>query len=185
MSQFQMTGTKSVPSVLRAEQFVGVAEVGMNYFHGFPSNVKFSGPAAYLPATQFGAIVSSAFSTQDEGFGTRFSWGYRLVGRLEYSNLLFGGTVSPRVAFAHDVSGVGPNFNEGVKSASAGVSWDYQRKWLVDAQYTNFFGGRKFCGTDTPPAGSAVTTGQSASFCSNANPLADRDFYSVSVSYSF
>jgi hypothetical protein len=81
------------------------------------------------------------------------------------------------------VKGVGPNFNEGVKSASIGVSWDYQRKWLVDAQYTAFFGGRVYCGTDTPPA--SIPTGQPASWCSAANPLKDRDFFSVSVSYSF
>jgi hypothetical protein len=184
-SQFQVTATKSMPSILASEQLVLVGETGFQYFHGFPSNVKFAGPAAYLPATAFGSLLSSAYSVQTDGFTTRFSWGYRLAGRLEYSNLLFGGNVAPRLAFSHDVKGVGPNFNQGVKSASAGVSWDYQRKWLVDAQYTNFFGGRTYCGTDVPPQGSVVTPGQSASWCSNANPLADRDFYSVSVSYSF
>ncbi len=184
-SQLQVTGTKFFPSVAKAEQLVLVGEVGMNYFHNLPKDVKFSGPAAYLPATQFGAIVSSAYSVQNEGFTTQFSWGYRLVGRLEYSSLLYGGNVAPRLAFSHDVKGVGPNFNEGVKSASVGVSWDYQRKWLVDVQYTNYFGGRTFCGTDVPPAGSVVTPGQSASWCSSANPLKDRDFYSLSVSYSF
>jgi len=55
----------------------------------------------------------------------------------------------------------------------------------VDVQYTNYFGGKKFCGTDVPPPGSVVTPGQPASFCSSANPLKDRDFYSLSVSYSF
>jgi hypothetical protein len=72
-----------------------------------------------------------------------------------------------------------------VKSASLGLSWDYQRKWLVDVQYTNYFGGRTYCGTDVPPTGSVVTPGQPASWCSSANPLKDRDFYSVVVSYSF
>ena len=184
-SQFQVTGTKSMPSIAAAEQLVLVGEVGFNWFHGLPKNVKFGGPAAYLPATAFGAAVSSAFSTQADGFLTDFSWGYRLAARLEYANLLLGGNVAPRLAFTHDVRGVGPNFNEGVKSASAGVSWDYQRKWLVDLQYTNYFGGRTFCGTDVPTPGAVITPGQPASFCSSANPLKDRDFYSLSVSYSF
>jgi hypothetical protein len=83
------------------------------------------------------------------------------------------------------VSGTGPTFNDGVKSASIGASWEYQRRWVVDAQYTSYFGGRTYCGTDQPPQGSAVTPGQSASWCSSANPLKDRDFYSISVSYSF
>jgi hypothetical protein len=184
-SQFQVTATKSMPNVISSEQLVLVGEVGMNYFHGFPKDVKFNGPAAYLPVTAFGALLSSAYSVQTDGFVTAFSWGYRLAARLEYSSLLFGGNVAPRLAFSHDVRGVGPNFNEGVKSASAGVTWDYQRKWLVDVQYTNYFGGRTFCGTDVPPAGSVITPGQPASFCSSANPLKDRDFYSLSVSYSF
>jgi Protein of unknown function (DUF1302) len=184
-SQLQLTATKSMPSVLSAEQLVLVGEVGMNYFHSLPADLKFSGPAAYLPATAFGAAVASAYSVQTDGFTTNFSWGYRLAGRLEYSNLFMGGNVAPRIAFAHDVSGVGPNFNEGVKSISYGVSWEYQRKWLVDMQYTSFFGGRTFCGTDVPTSGNVVTPGQPASFCSSANPLKDRDFYSLSVSYSF
>ena len=185
MSQLQVTGTKSWPNVFRADQLIVVGEVGANYFHNLPSELKFSGPAAYLPATAFGAAVSSAFSTQTEGYLTNFSWGYRLLGRLEYSDLLLGGNVAPRIAFSHDVKGVGPNFNEGTKSVSFGASWDYQRRWVVDAQYTNYFGGRTYCGTDVPTPGSVITPGQSASFCSSANPLKDRDFYSVSVSYSF
>ena len=185
MSQLQMTATKSWPNVARADQLIFVGEVGATYFHNLPTDLKFSGPAAYLPATAFGAAVSSAYSVQTEGFITNFSWGYRLAGRLEYSNLFLGGNVAPRIAFSHDVKGVSPTFNEDTKSVSVGASWEYQRKWLVDAQYTNYFGGRTYCGTDVPTPGSAITPGQSASFCSSANPLKDRDFYSVSVSYSF
>jgi hypothetical protein len=185
MSQAQVTATKSWPNLAGADQLVAVGEVGMNYFHNLPSDLVFSGPATYLPATSYGALISGAYSQQMGGFTTNFSWGYRLAARLEYANALLSGNLSPRVAFSHDVRGVGPNFNEGVKSASVGLSWDYQRKWLVDVQYTGYFGGRTFCGTDVPPPGSSVTPGQPASWCSGANPLKDRDFYSLSVSYSF
>jgi hypothetical protein len=184
-SQFQVTGTKSMPNLIGSEQLVLIGEVGFNWFHNLPTNVKFNGPAVYLPSTAFGSAVSQAFSVQPDGFLTEFSWGYRLAARLEYANMLMGGNVAPRFAFAHDVKGVGPNFNEGVKSASLGVSWDYQRKWLVDVQYTNYFGGRTYCGTDVPTPGAALPAGQPASWCSSANPLKDRDFYSVVVSYSF
>src|SRR5262249_24435604 len=112
---------------------------------------------------------------------TSFSWGYRLAARLDYANALYSGTLSPRIAWAHDVHGVSPTFNQGTKAVSVGLSWDYQRKWVVDAQLTNFSGGRTYCGTDT----SGVPPTQPASFCTSANPLRDRDFYSVSVSYSF
>jgi len=131
-------------------------------------------------------VVSSAYSVQDpDSFLTSFAWGYRIAARLEYANALFGGTVSPRYAWSHDVKGTSQVFNQGVKSQSFGVSWDYQRKWIVDAQFTMYSGGRVYTGTDTPPPGSVVTPGQPASWSSSANPLRDRDFYSVSVSYSF
>jgi hypothetical protein len=183
MSQLQFTGTKAVPTVMGADQLVVVGEIGMTYLHNLPADLHFAGPGAGLPVTPFGAQQFSGGSLQTEGFTTAMSWGYRLVGRLEYANMLYGGNVAPRVAWAHDVKGVGPTFNEGVKSYSLGVSWDYQRKWLVDLQYTGFMGGRTYCGTD--PQGAPAGSGQSADFCTSANPLKDRDFYSVSVSYSF
>jgi hypothetical protein len=181
MSQFQLTGTKSYPNVPESENLVIVGELGMTMFHNLPNDLKFSGPAAYLAATPLGATLFGGGSIQPGGFTTDFSWGYRLVGRLEYANAIFGGNVAPRVAWAHDVRGVGPSFIQGVRSYSFGVSWDYQRKWLVDVQYTGYDGGRVFCGTDTV----GVPPGQPASWCSAANPLKDRDFYSLSISYSF
>lgn len=184
-SQLQVTGTKSWPNVLGAEQAIVVGEVGFNWFHNL-GDQKFNAPAMYLPATPFGAVLSSAFSVQpSDSFLTEFSWGYRLLGRVEYTNALFGGNLAPRLAFSHDVKGTGPNFNESVKSASLGLSWDYQRRWVVDVQYTNYFGGRTYCGVDQPPEGSVVTPGQPAEWCSTTNPLKDRDFYSLVVSYSF
>lgn len=185
-SQLQVTGTKSWPNVLGASQAILVGEVGFNWFHNLPDGVRFNAPAVYLPATQFGSVLSSAFSVQpDDSFLTEFSWGYRLATRFEFANALFGGNLSPRYAWAHDVRGSGPNFNEGVKSQSVGVSWDYQRRWIVDAQYTMYSGGRTYCGTDAPPPGSVVTPGQPASWCSSTNQIRDRDFYSLSISYSF
>ena len=186
-SQFQMTATKSWPNLLAAEQLIVLGEVGFNWFHGMPKDVKFNAPAIFLPATPFGAALSSAFSVQrPDTFLDDFSWGYRLAARLEYTNLLLGGNVAPRVAFTHDVKGMGPNFNEKAKSASIGVSWDYQRRWLVDFQYTSYFGGRKpYEGTDVPTPGAVITPGQPASWRSNPYPLEDRDFYSLVVSFSF
>ncbi len=107
-------------------------------------------------------MPASLGSVQTDGFLTSTSWGYRLVGRLEYNNAFLSGNVSPRLAWAHDVRGVGPTFNEGVKSVSVGAAWDYQRQWVVDLQYTAYMGGRTYCGTDVPPAGQVVPPGQSA-----------------------
>ncbi len=191
MSQFQMTGTKSVPSIFGADQLVMVGEFGYTKFHGLRQDIKYNGPAVFLPATSQGANATSAGSVQPAGFLTESSYGYRLVGRLEYANAFMGANFAPRVAFNHDIKGVSQTFNEGVKSVSVGANFDYQRKLSVDLSYTNYFGGRTYCGTDTMvlPAAQAVLGAQmalqGASFCSSANPVKDRDFFSLVVSYSF
>ena len=51
----------------------------------------------------------------------------------------------------------------------------------ADIAYSSFFGGKKVSGTDPV----ANTAGQPQTYASHTNPLYDRDFLSVSVSYSF
>lgn len=199
MSQFQMTATKSMPNIFGAEQGVLVGEVGYTKYHGLRQDVKFNGPAVFLPATSQGAIASQSGGQQTEGFITDSSWGYRLVGRLEYANIIYGGNLAPRIAYNHDVSGTSQTFNEGVKSTAFGLNYDYQKKFTVDLSYNMFYGGRKYCGTDTLVNPAAQTTlaaqlagvaalgfpAQPATYCSSANPLRDRDFVSLVLTYAF
>ncbi|MBL0121283.1 MAG: DUF1302 domain-containing protein [Betaproteobacteria bacterium] len=185
MGQFQMTGTKSFPSVIGADQGVLLGEIGYTRYSGLPTGQKFNAAGIFLPATAFGAAISGANAVQTDGFITENSWGYRLVGRLEYSNLVFGANVAPRVAFNHDVKGVSQTFNEGTKSYSLGTSFDWQKKLTLDLSYTSYFGGRIYCGTDSPATAQSLLGGQAQNYCSNANPIRDRDFYSAVVSYSF
>lgn len=185
MSQLQATVTKSFPNILGAEQGVMVGEIGYTKYHNLPTNLKFNGPGVFLPATPLGAIASAANSVQETGFVTTNSYGYRLVGRLDYSDVILGANFSPRFAFNHDVKGVSQTFNEGAKSFSVGGLFDYQKKLTVDLAYTQYFGGRTYCGTDVPASTQSTAGGQPTSYCSSANPLKDRDFYSIAISYSF
>ena len=187
VSQFQMTGTKSFPAIFGADQGVIVGEFGYTKYHGLPTNQKFAGPATGLPATPLAASLASvsAFSQQTDGFVTENSWGYRLVGRLDFSNFVFGANVAPRFAFNHDVKGVSQTFNEATKSYSLGANFDWQKKLTLDLSYNSFFGGRVYCGRDSVASSQVLLMGQPQSYCSNANPIRDRDFYSVVVSYSF
>lgn len=98
--------------------------------------------------------------------------------------------ISPRLAFSHDVKGVGPNFNEGVQALSFGINFNYQQNTQVDLSYTSFFGGRDYCGADnrTNPAlagTNGLAAGQRADYCTSANPNKDRDFVALSLSYAF
>jgi hypothetical protein len=198
MMQAQMTATKGVPNILGADQFVFVGELGFTKYIGLNSNLKFNGPGVSLPATQEGAVAGQAGSVQTEGFVTESSWGYRLVTRAEYPNLVFNANVAPRIAFNHDVKGVSQTFTEGVKSVSLGTNFDWQKKITLDFSYTNFFGGRTYCGTDRITNAGQTSLGaqingvaalgrapQGASYCTNSNPIRDRDFYSIVATYSF
>ncbi|MDI6747140.1 MAG: DUF1302 domain-containing protein [Rhodocyclaceae bacterium] len=192
MHQIQFTATKAFGPTFGAEQLVTVGEVGYTYLD-LPSNLKFAAPGCHLP--QPGSAATSAFNSYSTNcFATKNSWGYRLVGRLDYPNAIGATTVSPRIAFSHDVDGSGPTFNEGAKALTLGVSFNYRQNWQADIGYTAFFGGRTVSGVDAPtvqtvfpglPQSGALPTGQPASYSSSTNPMKDRDFLAISVSYSF
>lgn len=97
---------------------------------------------------------------------TKMSWGYVLLGQLQYNNA-FGTavTLSPTVAFSHDVSGNTPgpvsNFREGRKSVSLQLNGSFQSAWRGGISYTNYFGATKY------------------------SDATDRDFASVNLSYAF
>jgi hypothetical protein len=114
------------------------------------------------------------------GYATQSSWGYRLAGNLSYPNAIGPATLVPRFVFAHDVRGVGPTFNQGTKAATLGLGLNYRQLWQADLIYTTFWGGRTYSGVDP-----AATGSQPRSYATSANPLKDRDFVSLSVSYSF
>jgi uncharacterized protein DUF1302 len=97
---------------------------------------------------------------------TQFSYGYVLVGILQYNNA-FGTpiTLSPQIAWSHDVKGNSPapmsNFREGRKRVSLAVNGSYQNTWRGGISYVNSFGNEKYSNTG------------------------DTDFVSINLSYSF
>ena len=197
MHQSQMTLTKAFGPTVGAEQFVLLGEVGVTHLE-LPDNMRFGGPGAGLPACGFGTPITVANgSCQSEGFATDNSWGYRIVGRMDFENVIGAVQMSPRLVFAQDVNGVSPTFNEGTKAITAGIGFNYLQRWQADIGYTTFFGGRTYAGTDAVPPGADVNpdpnvvtlstgdTSQSQSFATSANPSKDRDFVAVSVSYAF
>jgi hypothetical protein len=178
--QVQLTATKAFGLTLGADDLVAVAEVGYNHLD-LPANLRFNGPGVFLPSLQAAANATSFGSVQTDGFATRNSWGYRLLTRMDFNNLIRAVTVSPRLAFSHDVQGTGPNFNEGVKALTLGVGLNFKQSWQADLAYTTFFGGRTYSGTDPI----ANTAGQPRTYASSANPFKDRDFIAASLTYSF
>ncbi len=190
VSQLQMTFTKAFPTVLGAEQVALVGEIGATEVWDLPdqSVLRYEGEGTdtgggfdvnscgtYVTVPGIGQIPIPATCprgslrnplTLADGFPSQFSWGYRVAARADY-NSAFGTplTLSPRIAFNHDVNGTTPgpggNFLEGRKSGTLGVEANYLQKLVFDLSYTAFLGGGQF------------------------NQIADRDFASFTVKYSF
>ncbi len=167
VTQVQSTATKLFGPTLGANQFVLLGEVGLTQVHDMPdkSELRLNGPGtpvsgnANLAAFHFGEVESSA------RFADATSWGYRLVGKLDYNNAIGAVTLSPRIAWQHDVDGTTPgpgtNFVEDRKAVTLGIGANYLNSWTADLSYTNFFGAGRY------------------------NLINDRDVVAANIKYSF
>jgi len=79
------------------------------------------------------------------GGGDANSWGYRLVGQLEYASVFGGLNLLPRIGFVHDVDGFTPapvaTFREDRKALVVGLRAEFINRFVGDIGYTRFFGG--------------------------------------------
>ncbi len=168
--QAQMTLTHLWGPSFGAAQFVTLLEIGGININDMPaqSELRLNGPGtdrnggiASAPGLEL--IVQDGVETNP--FPTDFAWGYRVIAKLDYTNVFAGINISPRAVFSHDVDGITPDplflFVEDRKSLALGVNFDYQSRWSADFSYNAFFDG---VGT--------------------TNRISDRDFVSFSVSYS-
>ena len=169
-TQAQMTLTHLWGPSFGASQFVTLLEVGGINISDMPdpSDLRLNGPATYRNggiAAAPGLEMPIQGGIETNLFPTDFAWGYRIIGKLQYSNVFAGINVNPRIVFSHDVDGITPDplflFVEDRKSVALGVSFDYQNRWTADFSYNAFFDG---VGT--------------------TNRISDRDFVSLSISYS-
>jgi hypothetical protein len=168
--QAQVTATKIFAGVLGASQAVLLGEVGVTHVPHLPAKdvLRFDGPATFTSGDASAMINTGngAFpATPAEAFADETSWGYQLVGRLEYPNAFWGLNATPTLAFAHDVNGNTPlplgNFREKRVTVTAAVEFSYLNTYALEFRYVNYSGAGVY------------------------NLLGDRDFLSVIAKYSF
>lgn len=155
VTQVQTTFTHFFDQVMGAGRFTLVGEIGMAHVGGLESREDLR----YGRDSLFGAY---GFRGDTHGFVTSTSWGYRVRGIWEYSNVFAGVNLKPNISWSHDVDGYGPNglFNEGSKAVSIGIDADYRNTYTASLSYTDFFGG-------------------------DYNVAVDRDFLALSFGVSF
>lgn len=174
VTQAQTTATKLFGPALGADQFTMVGEVGVTYVHDMPSKseLRFDGPGTPVTGNPDHADPAVPWSAHDNkpaepagAFADDTSWGYRMVAKLDFNDAIGAITLSPRIAWAHDVSGNSPgpggNFIEDRKAVTLGLGASYQSTWSADLSYTDFFGAGRY------------------------NLVNDRDFLALNIKYSF
>jgi hypothetical protein len=168
--QAQMTATKVFGPMLGASQLTLVGEVGITVVPNLPdkNTLRFDGSGTYTAGSTSEMVNTGngAFpATPASLFPDKTSWGYQVVAKLDYNNLFAGVNLSPTIGLAHDVSGNTPlplgNFVRGRKTLTVGAEFTYQNQWSFEVRYANSFGGDP------------------------ANLLADRDYVTATVKYSF
>ena len=168
VSQFQMTASRIFGPMLKANQSIFITEFAVTHVHNMPNKnvLRLEAPGTNLPGPFgiFGTRGAPSLQSNDN-FADATSWGYRIVGRLDYNNVIGSINLHPRIEWRHDVSGITPgpggNFVGGTKVITTGLGATYQNTWQADLSYTSFFG-----------AGAQ-------------NLFYDRDFLSLSIAYSF
>ena len=166
VSQIQVTATRVFGPTLGADSLAFVAEAALMHVHGLPDqSIATPRETVTAAATRQPDPNGLPLDTPgNEGQGaTANSYGYRLATKLDYSNAIGPATLSPYLQFQHDVNGYSPSpggpFEEGRTALTLGVGVNYLERWRGDLSYTNYNG--------------------------DTNYLSDRDFMSLSMSYSF
>ena len=154
--QFQTTFTKIWSRGLGADQVLLLWEGAVARVPDLPSpdDLRMEVAGTYTSGNPYheganpGAAHTGKAAEESERFADPTSWGYRLAARFQYNNAIGAITMSPRIAWGHDVSGNSPgpggSFLEDRKALTIGLNFDYQSFWDVDISYTDFFGAGRY-----------------------------------------
>ena len=167
MLQAQATFTKVWGPTLIMDQVVFLCEFGGTWFFDMEDkkDLRYEGPGTFTSGNSFFSESGVQPYTTTEGFADSFSWGYRLVTRLDFFNAIGAVTVMPLLVWFHDVEGTTPlpigNFVAGRKQMALALRWEYLSFLKGAISYTMFMGAGQH------------------------NQLHDRDFLSISASLAF
>ena len=170
-TQAQVTVARFIEQVFGASRLTLLGEVGFSHTGALASTddhrygrsfVYGMGEKPTFCNTVVGTVNTTASQCTVDGFVTTDSWGYRVLGMLEYNNVFAGVNLKPRMAYSHDVNGYSANgtFLEGRQGLTLGVNADYLNKYNASISVTTYWGGEY-------------------------NVTKDRDFASFSLGVSF
>ena len=156
VSQVQMTAIQFFDQVAGASRVTLIAEAAVTYVHGFDedSSLKFGRSD----------IFGHPNVTDNDGFVTETSYGYRARVSADYTDVFAGINLKPMLSWSDDVKGYAPQpggaFQEGQQSLGLSVQADYLSMYNAAISYTQYMGG-------------------------DYSTVSDRDFASISMGVQF
>ena len=169
-TQIQFNFAHLFGPTLGSDNLTLFAEFGAIKIHAMPAEdvLRLNGPGTGRSGgnPELASIIKVLVDGPETNpFPTDFAWGYRLVAKVDYNNIMSGVNASAKFIFSHDVKGTTPDpiflFTEDTKSIGASISFDYQNRWSATVGYNAFWGG-----------------------IGSTNAMADKDFVSISIKYS-
>jgi hypothetical protein len=191
--EFNLGATKVIPAsdnFIGADQIILVYEWGAEYVPFLPPYDQLvlqgpnstTGPTAgadgsgangsrtacsNIPDCSYGGdgLRFNPHQQDHAGYPRPFSWGYRVIGLLDYEQILPNVTLKPFLLWSQDVGGISPgpagNFIKGRKSLASLYEFRYKQSLSFSMGYTWYWGGGIY------------------------NDLSDRDFAQAFVKYQF
>lgn len=160
VSQLNLSVTRffgNLPVLGYDQLLMGLETAGM-FVHDLPDHnkLRYEGPGTFRPGYDAATdgpfraalLASQGLQAQPGGYATAFSWGYKLLLRADYNNVLGRFKLTPGLRFEHDVNGVSPapiiNFYDQRKLAVVSLTVGIGPALTGEVGYTaNFDGGQR------------------------------------------
>ncbi len=153
VTQVQVTGIKFFDQVAGANRITLIGEAGYSFIHDFEEDAE--------GAIKFGPNPDP---TNDHGFTTQSSYGYRARVVAAYTDVFAGIDLTPTLSWRHDLEGYAANpgrsFSQGDKVIGFMVKANYINTYSAALSYTQYMD-------------------------SNASKVSDRDFASITLGMQF
>jgi hypothetical protein len=147
--QLQMNTSKVFSRVAGADSLTLVGEIGVEKWTGIgdpnvAGNLRYGRGFTYGYATNNAAACAALNPNPvycgTGGFDTPTAWGYRLLGELNYPNVIDGWNLKPRVFWSQDVHGYSADsyFVQDREVLGLTLRAEYNNKYYAQITYTTF-----------------------------------------------
>ncbi|MDD3800277.1 MAG: DUF1302 domain-containing protein [Novosphingobium sp.] len=147
VSQLQLNAVKAGNGLLGGDRYLFVAEAGFQWNNLDDDRLRYNRAFIFGPGSDqgYGGSTCGTLNTTragcaDDGYVSKFAWGYRLKLDVTYNDVLAGVAVTPSVFWSHDVKGYAADgqFNEDRQALGLNLKFKYRNTYSLEFGATMF-----------------------------------------------